>query len=96
MRRTINIWRCEMGEMSFLAWIVIGGLAGWVASKFMGTDKDQGVLLNIVVGVVGALIGGFVINLIGGQGLTGFSPWSFVVALVGSVILLWIIKAVRR
>ena len=82
--------------MSSLAWIVIGGLAGWVASKFMGTDQSQGLLANIIVGVVGAFIGGFVVNMLGGQGLTGFSVWSFVVALLGSVILLWILKMVRK
>ena len=85
-----------MEQMSFLGWIIIGGLAGWIASKFMGTDKDQGVIANIIVGVIGAFIGGFVINLIGGPGLTGFSVWSFVVALIGSVILLWILKAIRK
>lgn len=85
-----------MEQMSLLGWIVIGGLAGWVASKFMNTDKDQGIFANIIVGVIGAFIGGFVMNLLGGQGLTGFSIWSFVVALLGSVILLWILKAVRK
>ena len=85
-----------MEQMSFLGWIIIGGLAGWIASKFMGTDKDQGVIANIIVGVIGAFIGGFVINLIGGQGLTGFSVLSFVVALIGSVILLWILRAIRK
>ena len=85
-----------MEQMSFLGWIVIGGLAGWIASKFMGTDKDQGLLANIIVGVIGAFIGGFVMNALGGQGLTGFSLRSFVVALVGSIILLWILKVVRK
>lgn len=85
-----------MEQMSFLGWIIIGGLAGWVASKVMGTDKEQGVLMNVIVGVIGAFIGGFVMNLLGGVGLTGFSIWSFVVALVGSVILIWILKLVRR
>ena len=85
-----------MEQMSLLGWIVIGGLAGWVASKFMNTDKDQGVFTNIIGGVIGAFIGGFVMNLLGGQGITGFSIWSFVVALLGSVILLWILKTVRK
>lgn len=79
-----------------IGWIVIGGLAGWAASKFMGTDKDQGVLANIIVGVIGAAIGGFVMNLLGGVGTTGFTVWSFVVALVGAVILLAILKAIRK
>lgn len=82
--------------MSFLGWIIIGGLAGWVASKIMGTAEKQGALANIVVGVIGAFIGGFVMNLLFDKGLSGFSVWSFVVALVGSVILIWILKMVRK
>lgn len=85
-----------MEQMGFIGWIVIGGLAGWVASKFMNTDKEQGILANIIVGVIGAFVGGFVVNLVGGQGITGFNIWSFVVALLGSVILLWILKAIRK
>lgn len=85
-----------MEQMGFIGWIVIGGLAGWLASKFMNTDKDQGILANIVVGIIGAFIGGFVVNLLGGDGITGFNIWSFVVAVLGSVILLWILKAVRK
>ena len=85
-----------MGELSFLGWIIIGGLAGWVASKFMGTDAEQGVLANVIVGVIGAFLGGFVMNMIGGQGITGFNIWSFLVALLGAVILLWIIRLLRR
>lgn len=85
-----------MGELSFLGWIIIGGLAGWVASKFMGTDAEQGVLANVIVGVIGAFLGGFVMNMVGGQGITGFNMWSFLVALLGAVILLWIIRLLRR
>ena len=85
-----------MGELSFLGWIIIGGLAGWVASKFMGTDAEQGVLANVIVGVIGAFLGGFVMNIVGGQGITGFNIWSFLVALLGAVILLWIIRLLRR
>lgn len=85
-----------MEQMGFIGWIVIGGLAGWLASKFMNTDKDQGILANIVVGIIGAFIGGFVVNLLDGDGITGFNIWSFAVAVLGSVILLWILKAVRK
>lgn len=85
-----------MEQMGFIGWIVIGGLAGWLASKFMNTDKEQGILANIVVGIIGAFIGGFVVNLLGGDGITGFNIWSFVVAVLGSVILLWILKTVRK
>lgn len=80
--------------MGPLGWIVLGGLAGWIASKFVGTDKDQGILANIIVGIVGAFVGGWVFSLIGGQGATGFNPWTFVVAVVGAVIVLAIWKFV--
>ncbi len=79
-----------------LGWIIIGGLAGWVASMIAKTDKDMGIFANIIVGVIGAFIGGFVFNLVGGTGTTGFNLWSFVVALVGALILLFILKAIRR
>ena len=85
-----------MEQMGLISWIVIGGLAGWIASRFMGTDKSQGVFINIVVGIIGAFIGGFVMNLIGGQGVTGFNLWSFIVSLIGSIIFLWILKMIRK
>ena len=81
--------------MGLIGWILLGGLAGWVASMVMKTDKSMGVFANIVVGIVGALIGGFLVSVLGGQGVTGFNVWSFLVALLGSVILLAIVKAAR-
>ncbi|MBI3984277.1 GlsB/YeaQ/YmgE family stress response membrane protein [Candidatus Microgenomates bacterium] len=84
--------------MGILAWIVIGGLAGWAASKVMGTDAEQGVGMNILVGIAGALVGGFLVWLLGGDstGITGFNLASFLVALLGAVVLLAIVKAVRK
>lgn len=82
--------------MGFIGWIVLGGLAGWVASMIAKTDKDMGVLANIAVGIIGGFIGGFVVSLIGGEGVTGFNIYSFLVALLGAVILLWIVKAIRK
>lgn len=84
-----------MDLWGILVWIIIGGLAGWAASKIVGTDKNQGALGNIVVGVVGALIGGFLVGLIGGEGFTGLNLWSFLVSLLGAVILLFLWKAMR-
>ena len=80
---------------SIIAWIVIGGLAGWIASKIMGTDAEQGILGNIIVGVIGALVGGFVVGLLGGEGFSGFNIWSFVVALIGAVIVTFIYNKMR-
>ncbi|MFQ6172089.1 GlsB/YeaQ/YmgE family stress response membrane protein [Oryzobacter sp. R7] len=82
--------------MGIIAWIIIGGLAGWVASKIMKTDAQQGIILNIVVGIVGALLGGFLLGLFGmdmaGAGLIA----SFLTALLGAVILLFVVKAVTK
>lgn len=80
--------------MSILAWIIIGGVAGWIASLIMSTDAEQGIFMNIVVGVVGAFIGGFAFSFFGVGGLSGFSLYSLLVAVVGAVILLWIYRMV--
>lgn len=82
--------------MNLLLFIVLGGIAGWLASIIMKTNDRQGILLNIVVGVVGAFLGGLLFNLFGARGVTGFNLWSLLVALVGAVVLLAIGRAVRR
>jgi uncharacterized membrane protein YeaQ/YmgE (transglycosylase-associated protein family) len=83
--------------MNLLAWIVVGGLAGWVASMIMGRDAQMGIGANIVVGILGALIGGWVVALFGGNtGVSGFNITSFLVALLGSVVLLGIVSGFRR
>ena len=83
-----------MDLWSIIVWIIVGGLAGWVASKIVGTDKSQGAVGNIVVGIVGALVGGFLVGLLGGTGFTGLNIWSFLVALLGAVVLLFLWKAI--
>ena len=75
--------------MWIISWIILGGLAGWIASMFVGTNRQQGIFGNIVVGIIGAVIGGFIVNLFGVDGITGFNLWSFAVALLGSVVALW-------
>ncbi len=80
--------------MGWIGWIVLGGLAGWIANMLM--HEEHGLLKNIVVGIVGGVIGGGVVELLGGQGVNGFNIYSFVVALVGAMILLWIVKLVKR
>ena len=76
--------------MGIIAWIIFGGLAGWVASLIAGMSERQGCLLNIVVGIVGAIIGGFLMSLLrGGEPFeVGFDLPSFLVAVVGAVLLL--------
>ncbi len=82
--------------MDLLGWIVVGALAGWIASMIVGKNHKMGLLANIVVGVIGAFIGGFIVNLIGGDGITGFNLWSILVATGGAVVLLTLINLVRK
>lgn len=82
--------------MGWLAWLIIGGLAGWLASIVMKTDRQQGLILDIVIGIVGAMVGGFIFNMLGAAGATGFNLWSLFVAFIGSVVLLGIIRMVSR
>lgn len=80
--------------MGIILWLVIGGVVGWLASMIMRTDAQQGVLLNIVVGVVGAFVGGLIFN--GGTINQVLTVNSFIVSLIGAVILLAIVNLVRR
>lgn len=81
--------------MGILLWIIFGALAGWIASMIMGTDQEQGAVANILVGIAGALLGGFIFNLFGASSVSGFNLYSLIVAIVGAVILLAIYKALR-
>lgn len=82
--------------MNIITWILFGALAGWIASKIVNTDAEQGAVGNIIVGIVGAFIGGYLMQLIGESGVTGFNIRSFIVAVIGSVVLLVIYKTLRR
>jgi uncharacterized membrane protein YeaQ/YmgE (transglycosylase-associated protein family) len=81
-----------MEQMGWLAWIVIGAIAGWLASIVMKTNRQQGLLMDIVVGILGAFIGGFLFNQFGAAGTTGFNIWSLFVAFTGAVVLLALIR----
>lgn len=82
--------------MGIILWIIFGALVGWVASLIMKTDPEQGALLNIAVGIIGAVIGGWLMTFFGEQPVTGFNLYSFVVAVIGAVVLIAIVKALRR
>ena len=82
--------------MNILAWIVLGGIAGWVGSIIAKTDASQGLFLNIIVGIIGAFLGGLVFNLLGGAGVTGFNLYSLLVAVFGSVLFIGITKVATR
>jgi uncharacterized membrane protein YeaQ/YmgE (transglycosylase-associated protein family) len=85
--------------MNIIIWLVVGGLLGWVASLIMKTDSQQGILLNVVVGIVGALVAGLVLTPMLGQGTINsgdFSAMGLLVSLVGSIILLAMVNLFRR
>ena len=80
--------------MSILVWIIFGALAGWVAHLLTG--RGGGLIVNIIVGIVGAFLGGFLMSLIGGAGVGGFDLYSFIVAVVGAVVLLLVLGLIQR
>lgn len=82
--------------MGILSWIIVGGLAGWIASKVMDTDESMGAVANVITGIIGAFIGGLVMNMLGGTGITGFNLWSLIVSIIGAIIFLWILKMLSR
>ena len=82
--------------MGIVAWIVLGLIAGAIAKALMPGNDPGGIIVTILIGIVGAFLGGFVGSLITGTGLNGFSLWSILLAIVGSLLLLWIYRATTR
>jgi len=85
-----------MQAMGIISWIVLGGVAGWLASIITKRNDQMGCITNIIAGIVGAAVGGFVFSLFGGTGVTGFNLTSLLVALVGAVIVLAVVNLVTR
>ena len=85
--------------MNFIVWLIVGGLIGWIASMIMGTNEQQGMLLNIIVGIVGAFLGGLLLAPLYGEGTinqSDFSIGSLLVSLAGAIVLLAIVNLIRR
>lgn len=82
--------------MEILVWIIFGGLAGWIGSLIAGTDASQGLFLNIVVGIIGAFVGGMIFNFFGEAGVTGFNFYSLMVAVIGSIVFIGVTQALTR
>ncbi len=86
--------------LGFILWILMGALVGWLASMVMRTNAQQGILLDIVVGIIGAIIGGALFQFLGFSGsninTSGLSLYSLIVSFIGAVILLGIVNLVRR
>ena len=84
-----------MDLTQIVLWVLFGALAGWLASIVMGKNKQMGALANIVVGIVGAFLGGVIMNAFGYQGVTGFDLWSLLVAFIGAIVLLFVVGLIR-
>ncbi|OGJ37714.1 MAG: hypothetical protein A2383_02335 [Candidatus Pacebacteria bacterium RIFOXYB1_FULL_39_46] len=80
--------------MGIILWIILGGIAGWIASMVMETNS-QGTLADIIMGIVGAMVGGFLLNLIGQSGVTGFNVYSLFVAVIGAIVLIYLGRMFR-
>jgi len=80
--------------VGIIAWLIFGGIAGWIASLIMGTDAQQGLLMNIIVGIIGAFIGGFLASLLGfgSENYSFFDIGSWITAILGAVILIWLVR----
>ena len=87
--------RQQSGAMSFLAWIVLGLVAGFIGSKLVN-KSGEGLIRDILLGVVGAIVGGYLFNLFGASGVTGLNLYSVLVAVVGAVVFLVVYHAIFR
>jgi uncharacterized membrane protein YeaQ/YmgE (transglycosylase-associated protein family) len=81
--------------MSILAWIVLGLIAGFIGSKVVN-KTGEGIILDIVLGVIGAVVGGWLFRFFGSTGVTGLNLWSMLVAIIGAVVVLVAYHAIRR
>lgn len=84
-----------MALITILVWILFGGLAGWIASGLTGEGARINGWMNVAIGVLGALIGGFIFKFFGGPGVTGFNLYSLLVAVIGAIVLLWLVSLFR-
>ena len=82
--------------MGIILWIIFGAVAGWMASVIMKTDSQQDTSMDIVLGIVGSVVGGFLMSSVGQSGITGFNLSSLLVAIFGAVVVIFIGRAIRR
>jgi uncharacterized membrane protein YeaQ/YmgE (transglycosylase-associated protein family) len=81
--------------MSIISWIILGLIAGFIASKIVN-KTGEGFILDLILGIVGAIVGGFIFSLLGASGVTGLNLYSMVVAIIGAIIVLVVYHLVRR
>ena len=78
--------------MGIISWIIVGGIAGWLSTKIVKPKKKKGCFTGILLGIVGAIVGGLIVSLFGGTGVTGFNLYSILVATLGAVVLIWLAR----
>ena len=81
--------------MGIILWIIFGAIAGWIASVIMHTNSSQGTMMDIVMGVVGAVVGGFLMGLVGQSGVNGFNLYSLGVAVIGAIVVIYIARVLH-
>ena len=81
--------------MGIILWIIFGAIAGWGASMYMGTNNRQGTGGDIIMGIIGSIVGGFLMNMVGKSGVTGFNLYSLLVAVIGAVVVIYIGRRMR-
>lgn len=82
--------------MGIILWIIFGAIAGWIASVVMKTDSSQGTVADIIMGVIGAIVGGFLLGLVGQSGVTGFNLYSLFVAVIGAIVVIYVGRMLRN
>lgn len=82
--------------MGIILWIVFGALAGWIASLLMDSNSNQDTMRDIIMGIIGSIVGGFLMNMVGKSGVTGFNLYSLFVAVIGAVVVIYIARRIRR
>lgn len=82
--------------MGIILWIIFGALAGWVASVIMKTNYSQGTMMDIIMGILGSIVGGFLMGMVGQSGVDGFNLYSFVVAVIGAMVIIYVGRMLRN
>ena len=82
--------------MGIIIWIIFGALTGWIASVIMKTNYKQGFVMDVIMGILGSVLGGFLMNLVGESGVTGFNLYSLLVAVIGSVVVIYFGRMLRN
>lgn len=81
--------------MGIVVWIILGFIAGWLASVVMKRNKEQGAIMDIILGIAGAVVGGLIVGLLGFSPVTGLNIYSIIVAVLGAVVLIWLGRVIR-